>query len=620
MAQAKRRRGAASPPCERRCEGEGEAESCQTHKLVAAGQRNGVAAMAESGTATLEQLAARVSELRAKVLAGGIELRQRRNGMSRSWMADMDDVELTDAYVWWTMELAQCTRDKERLAKEERRRLVIESAKAELRRREQENKERGTSEGQAPSVSERESRPVDLKAAPSEISLFAQPGTMAWEAALRETKMCTFRLNGDNALPIDLFHDAFLHFRDNLVHAVPTDVDCALFRRLARTMRELFAAQGARMKMFTNCITRTAGFLPPNTAIDTPRMRHGDSKTTMCVKLNGLRERVVSLIEVRDESDTSGHLPACYCYHMYVVDRYGEARSARFYSINWPVLLLIVDGATIRAVGAVRVGDRVVCQGLGPIQSFSTCPRDRDASMDLLRFVAAVRIALDELAATKYALSEEPAVQMRWLWAYPYRDAFGGIVVRYDNELGRGAAIFMATVTVGNERVAAGARVVVKFVQGAYGIDAHRFMAERDMAPAVHAYEEHGRRWHAVVMEYVEHTAVETGGLSEDEKEQMRGMIAALHEGGFVLGDFRLQDVLRRKGDERLVLCDFDWAGKEGEARYSSLLNSDICWPDGAHGGALITRAHDMVWLERHLNGEGDMLSCEFFTLGDSCQ
>ena len=80
--------------------------------------------------------------------------------------------------------------------------------------------------------------------------------------------------------------------------------------------------------------------------------------------------------------------------------------------------------------------------------------------------------------------------------------------------------------------------------------------------------------------------------------------IMALHEGGFVFGDYRLGNVLRRKGDGRLLLCDVNWAGKEGEATYPQRINPKILWPDRVVAGGAIAKAHDMACLDRHLKGE----------------
>ena len=51
--------------------------------------------------------------------------------------------------------------------------------------------------------------------------------------------------------------------------------------------------------------------------------------------------------------------------------------------------------------------------------------------------------------------------------------------------------------------------------------------------------------------------------------------------------------------DWRARLVDFDWAGKEGEVFYSTAMNIDIEWPDGAVTCALILRGHDLDMLAK---------------------
>ena len=46
------------------------------------------------------------------------------------------------------------------------------------------------------------------------------------------------------------------------------------------------------------------------------------------------------------------------------------------------------------------------------------------------------------------------------------------------------------------------------------------------------------------------------------------------------------------------MIIDFDWAGKEGEARYPKDLSPAVRWPPGAKAGGLITKAHDWCFVD----------------------
>jgi hypothetical protein len=76
-----------------------------------------------------------------------------------------------------------------------------------------------------------------------------------------------------------------------------------------------------------------------------------------------------------------------------------------------------------------------------------------------------------------------------------------------------------------------------------------------------------------------------------------RGLRAA----GYVHGDLRAANILVRQGEGRrsteVRLLDFDWAGREGEARYPLTRNSDLPWAPGSEAGGVILAAHDEVVL-----------------------
>ena len=62
-------------------------------------------------------------------------------------------------------------------------------------------------------------------------------------------------------------------------------------------------------------------------------------------------------------------------------------------------------------------------------------------------------------------------------------------------------------------------------------------------------------------------TGVMLGAESDaNASEQTKEAIKKLHDGGFVFGDLRPPNVLFSGG--RVLLIDFDWAGKSGEAQY----------------------------------------------------
>jgi serine/threonine protein kinase len=216
-----------------------------------------------------------------------------------------------------------------------------------------------------------------------------------------------------------------------------------------------------------------------------------------------------------------------------------------------------------------------------------------------------MRLALEELAALPGTRAD------RQPYRFPYRNTCQGITVQYVDELKQASSwspVYKATVTHISEAggpVKVDETVAVKFIKGAYGFEAHRAMADQGLAPKIYATEP--GLWTMIIMEYIEGTTLHgqaAGGLTGDTIERLTELLRALHGAGFVFGDFRLNNILVRKADGRLLLCDFDWAGLAGKTSYPRRLNLAIRWPDGVVKGGPIEAEHDLAWLTRYRAGD----------------
>ncbi len=179
--------------------------------------------------------------------------------------------------------------------------------------------------------------------------------------------------------------------------------------------------------------------------------------------------------------------------------------------------------------------------------------------------------------------------------------------------------------------------VVVKFVRGAYGADAHRHAADAGHAPALlHVWPWPGG-WRVIVMDAL--TPMVWARLDQGSDEEVRAALAAydvaLAAGGFVHGDLRPSNILVWRLDEPesaevaaaagppakrprpsspaaaaaaagrggrgvgVMFVDFDWAGKAGEARYPMLhpMLARVYDTAGAHSGAVITADADRAMI-----------------------
>ena len=139
--------------------------------------------------------------------------------------------------------------------------------------------------------------------------------------------------------------------------------------------------------------------------------------------------------------------------------------------------------------------------------------------------------------------------------------------------------------------------VVIKFTN-AYCKEAHELLAKISRAPNLwfcDRVEDVGM--YVVVMDYVGGGQVEDLLTDAAHIEQLRTAVDALHKGGYVHGDLRGPNLLI--AEDGLKLVDFDWCGKQGEARYPADINigAKIKWHDDVHREGLITEEHDTYML-----------------------
>jgi serine/threonine protein kinase len=81
-------------------------------------------------------------------------------------------------------------------------------------------------------------------------------------------------------------------------------------------------------------------------------------------------------------------------------------------------------------------------------------------------------------------------------------------------------------------------------------------------------------------------------------RSEVQRAIEVLHGRKLVFGDLRSPNVMISKMN-KVKLIDFNWAGEEGQARYPSLISSDIKWAPGVEALGVIEKEHDMEMLNR---------------------
>jgi serine/threonine protein kinase len=121
--------------------------------------------------------------------------------------------------------------------------------------------------------------------------------------------------------------------------------------------------------------------------------------------------------------------------------------------------------------------------------------------------------------------------------------------------------------------------VLIKFARW-HSIELHRFCAKSGHAPQILAFERLPGGWFAVAMEYIEF-GVPITDLSLLPAHRDRWMAKLLdlmdsfHEKDFVHSDLRDVNIICK--NDSVMLIDFGWGGKEGEASYPTWnLNDEL--------------------------------------------
>ena len=140
-------------------------------------------------------------------------------------------------------------------------------------------------------------------------------------------------------------------------------------------------------------------------------------------------------------------------------------------------------------------------------------------------------------------------------------------------------------------------KLFIKFTRR-YSAEAHRYCSDKGIAPRLHEDVLLPGGWHMVIMDYLDEDAFTC--ISDSDKHLETHILEAiktLHEGGLVHGDVRGMNIMKSTKNEETVimLLDFDWAGKTGEARYPDVMNPAVDRPSGVVRCGLIQMNHDVA-------------------------
>jgi serine/threonine protein kinase len=145
-----------------------------------------------------------------------------------------------------------------------------------------------------------------------------------------------------------------------------------------------------------------------------------------------------------------------------------------------------------------------------------------------------------------------------------------------------------------------GTEICIKFTQ-TYSQGAHLACASRGSAPMLRGFEEIPGGWFMVVMDRVDgnHSPLKESDLNDVMHGLIADAVTSLHQAGYVHGDLRPSNIVRRNDGGGFLLLDFDWAGKIGEVLYPMNVNRapDLWRPEEARDGQYIRAEHDIAML-----------------------
>lgn len=183
---------------------------------------------------------------------------------------------------------------------------------------------------------------------------------------------------------------------------------------------------------------------------------------------------------------------------------------------------------------------------------------------------------------------------------------------------------------------------VVKFTRQ-YGVEAHQRAASMGLAPQLlHvAPIDVAPGWQYLVLEnlreqdgWIRLDLIDNTDDRRTAIDELRQVLHVYHNGSatqaaaagmapvpqsleqlrWVHGDLHQQNIMvrfkRKDAVAQVALLDFDWAGREGTARYPYGMNHvHLRWDAGAVDGALIAHEHDAFLVERAADGKGDLIT-----------
>ncbi|KAG8920637.1 hypothetical protein FRC02_000790 [Tulasnella sp. 418] len=409
--------------------------------------------------------------------------------------------------------------------------------------------------------------------------------------------------NDTNGLPVILFNEVFTDFKAALKKKdfEPTDEESRLVDRLSCAASILYPIEEERSLAIKPILSEL---------IDAPLITMtsiGKAQSDGVVITNrGHHVAIRAVLEMRNEIGTGGCDPsiqgACSYRHYWSSTAAGKIREL----CCCPSFIIALAGPWMCILGAV-FGQNVIVQQLTNYIYLGGDPNSENPMSEIVMVFRALSAGLKTLDVYYSALQVKSGPLYSRFFPYPrvFPVDSGPIQFEYLKKLVPEKplrAIYKAKIT------GTGKLVVVKFARQ-YNVAAHHLLASRQLAPNLLSPSRDGHPcqfgpFKMIVMEFTNSCNVheyrcQGGQLPNCFHEQVEEAIKILHGNGWVFGDLRTPNIMVH--NDRPLLVDFDWCGKDGVGTYPSDLNEDdnIGWHPDVGRGRIMRKEHDLFMLEK---------------------
>ncbi|KAJ2913993.1 hypothetical protein MD484_g6412, partial [Candolleomyces efflorescens] len=411
-------------------------------------------------------------------------------------------------------------------------------------------------------------------------------------------------------LPVEIYHPAFSHFvavsRDETVEPPQDILDFTI--KLMNAASRVATNEVSRQPTTRGLLSKILNF----TVIQTVLLNKSSSDHIVLYTREGstmLGAAALAVIEEKGEQGTSGEgsVQGSFSYLQHWIETGQKDLMAASFC---PSFIISIAGPWLVVLGAVLTSNAVVQRLTDYVWLGHSRVIDDIATKRVARIFTALRQSVAQLKSFYQTLSPSPSANDRFFpLARSYVEQHSSQVIsfQYKRPLKQDTPSCVAFLA----ETSSGRQVVVKFVER-YGAEAHQLLADAGRAPALLYC---GKIWHndqstrdgcyprkMVVMEYLCGETLE-GVASSATRQAVLKAVQHLHVNGLVHGDVRPPNIMimdGTDGDEgsRVRILDFDWAGREGEARYPYRLSPGL-WADGVRDNELILAAHDLEMVQR---------------------